>query len=203
MSDAVSHVPPPPPETFPPPPLPVDDDNAVMIEGTRTLVVRANTVLPPVCLRTGAGGDLVSRNVKANWTPMWTLIVFLLTIPFFFIGLPIVAIYLMAGFQVEERFTFSITRPVAHAQLGATVLMWCLGLLMAGGCVWAALLRHMELFLVVLLAGAAAMFTLYYTLFMLYTVRKIENRYIWIELRSAQVRDAVYAAYLASRGGMR
>ncbi len=69
--------PPPPPVARDEAVLPIDVD-AVRPSGGQTLIVRGGTVLPPVCLATGAGGEMVRVEGSENWASAWVLLLFLL-----------------------------------------------------------------------------------------------------------------------------
>ena len=129
------HITPPPPPLPPSTEMPIDatapiEEGAVRPSGGRMLVVRDGTVLPPVCLATGKGGDLVTMRGTLSWAPPWLWAVFFIST---FLGMVIeqtelifIAPILYFFLRKVVHITYYLEHAYAGRRRGNIALFWCL-----------------------------------------------------------------------------
>jgi len=157
------------------------------MDGDRTLIIRAGSTLPPICLATGATEDLLPRKKTETWAPSWVYIIAVFSL--------LIGAIVYACVKKTGQINFSFTKPYATKRLLLMVGNWLLfvGLFIAmfigfaydESTIWGFSLLIASIFVPVVA---------YYLFLHLYTVTKIDNGYLWLKFRKPEIANAIYAA---------
>ena len=185
----------------PPPPLPgqpivppvwgaaVED---MRLEANGVLVNSSGIELPPICVVTGQTADLVKRKRTESWSPPWIW-------AFAILGLLIVVIVSMCVSKTG-KLEFYLDNEYAKKRVGLILANYGLVLLLFVGAMMAFSNESTAIFGgILLLMSIVAPIVFYIILIQLYTVQKIENGFIWLKLRNADVATMIYHAYHGRR----
>ena len=116
------------------------------------------------------------------------------------VGLPVLILILYFVVRKRERFTYYLSSDFANARAGASVVMVGFFLVTFGGGIAFLMNDYSVAGLVLLPLCLIVPLIINQVKIKVYTLQKIEDGCLWLELRSPAARDAVYAAAVASRG---
>ena len=181
---------PPPPQmamAYTPMQAPVAED--MYLEGNNTIIIRAGTSLPAMCLVTGRLDNLLLRKRKDAWVPSWVWIIFIFSI--------LIGAIVSTCVQKTGQVQFYLEKECHQKRVLIIIGNWVLCLALLAGAI-AALANEATLGLgfFLLLACILVPVIIYFIAIQLYTVAKIDNGYMWFRFRKPEMAQALYAAYL-------